>query len=148
MANQKSYNQLIDYLNSFANQHQQIKSFGNGFRYDINNIMTIDNEFPFLYVEPLSHTFIEFTQNYNIRVYCMDLKQKDSSNETEIISDTLQILNDLVKYIKNDVTNDWDIINQPVAIPNTNYGVEFCTGWFIDLTVQVTINDTDCDIPL
>lgn len=147
MSNQKSYNQLIDYINTFATNHQQVKNFGNGFRYDLNTIMTIDNEFPFLYVEPLSHSFLSVTQNYTIRVWCMDLKQKDSTNQTEVISDTLQILNDLVKYIKNDNTNDYNIINQPSAVPNTNYGVEFCTGWFIDLVVEVTINDTTCDIP-
>lgn len=148
-ANQKSYNQVIDYLNTFANQHQQIKTFGTGFRSEINTTMTEDNEYPFLFIEPISHTINNrYTQSYTLRIYCMDIKQKDGSNQTDVLSDTLQILNDLYKYIINDTTDNFNIINIPQAVPNTNYGVEFCTGWFMDTQIQVVINDTDCDIPL
>jgi len=36
MSQQKSYNELIDFINDFANNHLQIKSFGEGFRPTLN----------------------------------------------------------------------------------------------------------------
>jgi len=147
-ANQKSYNQVLDYLNTFANNHQQIKTFGTGFRSEINTVMTEDNEYPFLFVEPLSHIINNQIQTYTLRIYCMDIKQKDGSNQTDVLSDTLQILNDLYKYIVNDLSDNFNITNLPQSIPNTNYGVEFCAGWYTDYQIQVIINPNDCDIPL
>ena len=145
---QKSYNQLIEFINTFADNHKQIKQFDNGFRFDLNRAITEETSFPIIYVEAISHTMQDWTQIYSIRLYCLDIKQKDSSNETEIISDTLQILNDTIKYIRNDADQIWDVLNQPVAIPVTNYGTEFTTGWFCDMDIEASINDTDCDIPI
>lgn len=146
-AQQRTFNELVDYLNTFANNHLQVKNFAVGFRSEINTIMTEDNEYPFLFVEPLSHIINNQIQTYTTRIYCMDIKQKDGSNQTDVLSDTLQILNDLYKYIINDSTDNYNVVNIPQAIPNTNYGVEFCVGWYFDIQIQVIINDSDCDIP-
>lgn len=149
MSNQKSFNQLIKYLETFSDDHKQLQTFGVGFRFDLNKTVTETNNFPILYVQPISHNINKNVQNYTLRIYVHDLKQKDSSNEIEVLSDTLQIINDLYKYIKNDTTNnDYDIVNIPVSFPNTNYTTEFTTGWFSDFQIQVTLNESQCDIPL
>ncbi len=147
MANQKSYNEVIKFLSGFTANHKQVKAFGNGFRFDLNWATTLTNNHPLIYVEPLNHQFIEWTQVYSLRIYCLDVKQKDSSNETEVISDTLQILNDIVKYIKN-ADEDWDVANEPLAVAVTNYTTEFTCGWYFDIDIETTINDGNCDIPL
>lgn len=149
MAQQQSYNQLINYISGFSQSHQQVMEFNNGFRGKINTAVTSNNNFPLLFVEPLSHTYNNWVQTYTIRVYCMDVLQKDLSNETEVISDTLQILNDLCKYIIDDATDEFDLVNQtPICIPYTNSYVDYLGGWFIDLTITVRIVVGDCDIPL
>lgn len=152
MANQKSYNQVIDFIREFAQQHLQIKFFKAGFRFDLNTAESLTNNYPLIYVEPTTHQYINWVQTYSLRVYCLDVKEKDSSNEQDILSDNLQILNDLVKYIQNNTNQtpdfDFQIVNEPFSVPVTNYGVEFCSGWYIDIDLQTTINDGECDIPL
>lgn len=148
MSQQISYNQLIDYIEDFSDNHLQLQRFGEGFRADINLISTEENNFPILYVEPLSHTMQNWVQRYRIRIYCLDLLQQDKSNRRDILSDCLQILNDLYKYIKNDSQNNFDVTNIPTSLPVQNISIEGVGGWSSEFEILVTLNDTDCDIPL
>jgi hypothetical protein len=152
MSQQKSYNELIDFINEFADNHLQIKSFGEGTRAVLNTYVTENENFPILYVEPLSQTMIQWTQQYRIRVYCLDALNKDISNKRDVLSDCLQILNDLYKYIKNyGLTageNNWNIIGNPVSFPSSNITPEYFGGWFTEFVIEVTLNDNDCDIPI
>jgi hypothetical protein len=148
MSQQISYNQLIDYIEDFSDNHLQLQRFGEGFRADINIISTEENNFPILYVEPLSHSVQNWVQRYRIRIYCLDLLQQDKSNRREILSDCLQILNDLYKYIKNDTNNNFDVSNIPTSLPVQNISIEGIAGWSSEFEILVTINDNICDIPL
>jgi hypothetical protein len=148
MSQQISYNQLIDYIEDFSDNHLQLQRFGEGFRADINLISTEENNFPILYVEPLSHSVQNWVQRYRIRIYCLDLLQQDKSNRREILSDCLQILNDLYKYIKNDTDNNFDVSNIPTSLPVQNISIEGVAGWSSEFEILVTINDNICDIPL
>ena len=151
MATQQSYNQIIDYLRNFADIHFQVQYFDNGFLSKLNTAVTSTNNFPLLFVVPISHTnTLHLPQTYTVRVYSLDVLQKDGSNHTDVISDTIQILNDLVKWILGDDTqsDNIDLVNQsPVAIPYTNTTVEYCGGWFMDLQLTVRLVDVICDIP-
>lgn len=151
MATQQSYNQIIDYLRNFADIHFQVQYFDNGFLSKLNTAATSTNNFPLLFVVPQSHTnTLHLPQTYTVRVYSLDVLQKDGSNQTDVISDTIQILNDLVKWILGDDTqsDNIDLVNQsPVAIPYTNTTVEYCGGWFMDLQLTVRLVDGICDIP-
>lgn len=148
MSQQISYNQLIDYIENFSDNHLQLQRFGEGFRADINVISTEENNFPILYVEPLSHTMQDWVQRYRIRIYCLDLLQQDKSNRRDILSDCIQILNDLYKYIKNDSQNNFDVTNIPTSLPVQNISIEGVGGWSSEFEILVTLNDKDCDIPL
>ena len=148
MSQQISYNQLIDYIEDFSDNHLQLQRFGEGFRADINLISTEENNFPILYVEPLSHSVQNWVQRYRIRIYCLDLLQQDKSNRREILSDCLQILNDLYKYIKNDTNNNFDVSNIPTSLPVQNISIEGIAGWSSEFEILVTINNNICDIPL
>jgi len=148
MSQQISYNQLIDYIENFSDNHLQLQRFGEGFRADINVISTEENNFPILYVEPLSHTMQNWVQRYRIRIYCLDLLQQDKSNRRDILSDCIQILNDLYKYIKNDSQNNFDVTNIPTSLPVQNISIEGVGGWSSEFEILVTLNDKDCDIPL
>ena len=148
MSQQISYNQLIDYIENFSDNHLQLQRFGEGFRADINVISTEENNFPILYVEPLSHTMQDWVQRYRIRIYCLDLLQQDKSNRRDILSDCIQILNDLYKYIKNDSQNNFDVTNIPTSLPVQNISIEGVGGWSSEFEILVTLNDKNCDIPL
>ena len=148
MSKQISYKQLIDYIENFSDNHLQLQRFGEGFRADINVISTEENNFPILYVEPLSHTMQDWVQRYRIRIYCLDLLQQDKSNRRDILSDCIQILNDLYKYIKNDSQNNFDVTNIPTSLPVQNISIEGVGGWSSEFEILVTLNDKNCDIPL
>jgi hypothetical protein len=148
MSQQKSYNELIDFINDFANNHLQIKSFGEGTRAMLNTYTTENENFPLLFVELLSHTMNQWVQQFRVRIYCIDAMNKDLSNRRDIISDTIQIVNDLYKYINNELTNDWNIIGQPSTFPVTNITPEVFTGVFTEYLIEVTLNPNNCDIPI
>jgi hypothetical protein len=148
MSNQKSYNQLIDFIETFATNHLQIKSFGEGSRATLNIDVTQNTNFPILYVEPLSHTMNNWVQQYRIRVYSLDALNKDLTNRRDVISDTLQVLNDLYKYFINEGTNDWNVIGQPISNPSNNITPEYFGGWFSEFVIEVSLNPSNCDLPL
>ena len=83
----------------------------------------------------------------SFRVYCVDVLQKDRSNEQTILNETLLVLRDLVNWMRLDQTNDLNILNNPRAIPVNNFLTEFTTGWYVDIDIEASTVTSDCAIP-
>ena len=83
----------------------------------------------------------------SFRVYCVDVLQKDRSNEQVILNETLLILRDLNNWFKQNNYNNLNVLNNPRAIPVNNFLTEFTTGWYIDIDVEVEGETNDCSIP-
>jgi hypothetical protein len=147
MANVKSYNQIIDFINDFADSHIQIKRFDEGFRADLNDFAKEDNNFPLLYAEPINQVITNQIQRYRIRLYCLDLLAIDKSNRRDILSDTLQIMNDFYNHVKNELSYDYNISNSPTCIPVQNITIEGIGGWQTEFEIEVVANQQGCDIP-
>lgn len=142
----QNYNSIIDKLNQFANAHLSLKRFKVSFFDQMDPFTSDDNTFPILYVVPNEVSFQDNIDVISFRVYCVDILQKDRSNEQVILNETLLILRDLTNWLRES-NNDLNILNTPRAIPVNNFGSDFTTGWFTDFEIEAATETTDCSIP-
>jgi len=143
----KSYRQVIDTLELFADNHQMVNAFSSSFFEQFDQVVHNQPQWPIIYVVPDSITFEPYINSMRFRVYCVDLLQRDRSNEADILNDTIIILKDLYNWTKINDNNDLNILNIPTAIPVNNFLTELTVGWYIDLDFEVQAPANECDIP-
>jgi hypothetical protein len=143
----KNYNEVINALTQFANAHLSLKRFKTSFFEQIDNFATAENSFPILYAVPTDVTFEEQIDVMSMRIYCVDILQKDRSNEQSILNETLLVLRDLVNWIRETSTLDLNVVGTPRAVPINNFLTEFTVGFYIDLSVETSPETNDCSIP-
>jgi hypothetical protein len=148
MANNQSYNQVIDRMNLFFNAHRQVKRFQEGPVHGINPFVTTGQTFPTVYAYPLFNQVNTSTQNLTFELYCLDRLNEDVSNERDCYSDCSSILIDFVKWFRNNNYPEYDIVGNPTIRYITNYTVENLAGAFMTIVVEADYDNTDCDIPL
>lgn len=118
-----NYKNIIDDFEKLAKEHKQINSFGTG---DIRQLIYLTQEkkgapqindewgdnnkdlaptYPLLYVLPSSVVRGEqsLTHSFNV-IICDIMNAKNYNNETDILSDTLQIAEDILAQFKYSVT--------------------------------------------
>lgn len=143
----QNYNTLTKALKIFTDNHLGLKRFKCSFFEELDNFSSSDNSFPILYAIPSDVSFKDNIDEFTFRIYCVDILQKDRSNESNILNDTLLILRDLTNWMRLSAENDLNILNEPNATPVNNFLVDFTTGWYIDITIESTPETSDCSIP-
>lgn len=143
----QNYNTIVATLNAFAQHHLGVKRYKVSFFEQMDNFSTSGNTFPILYSIPNNVDLDENIDVFNFRVYCLDILQKDRSNEQFIMNDTLLVLRDLVNWIKLDENNNINLLNIPSAQPINNYLMDFVAGWYIDVSIEAEGLTSDCFIP-
>ena len=156
-----SLNQLVRWFEAFADNHFFLKDFGFGEPYDIGT--TRQMEFPYMWLT-LDDTSVIATgtnvksaiPDYSFRVFFMDkiniqenyLDQNgfQSDNSQEIISDTIQYLQDLITYIQQNwgqygVLMSTDVTFSPV-IDETQ---DKSTG--VSASITLRTRQVNCVIP-
>jgi len=144
----KTYRQIIEIFRALATDHMQINEFG----YSISawDLVEKDHKFPLLYLQPTDSTINNDQLLLNFYLVCMDLPRSDASDEMEIHSDTLQILNDVVCLLR-DGQDDYGIsivgdgINVEPFVEKKDFSG---SGWVATITVEVDNAGSICDIPL
>ena len=137
-----------------ADHHKQINSFGFGALEDLSfwtesrdkqqNTEYNSPIFPLMYVVPanvfqnLSHMVYEFN------VIILDIIQRDLSNQVDVLSDTNQILDDVISQFRLSVTNALGNFNKeyylqtPVeCFPFMEKYTDLCGGWNGVLRIEV-----------
>ena len=149
MAIKYTYKQLEDIMESFADSHLGIRRFFSTVEEQIPPLSMEDDEFPVLFMTPVSVTLgdLEIVQTIKLTVY--DRLEKDRTNYNDIVSDTQQILNDCRMWLGPDNDNFIEVIatSDPVAIPLNNKLLDFCFGWSMDIGVKME-GIAFCFIPL
>jgi hypothetical protein len=140
-----SYLRLLNIIETFASSYLGVERFGSDFYEQLSDFSSKGESFPLLYVAPDINTYSENTNNFNLRVYCVDRMEKDRSNVSEVLSMTDKVLNDLVIWIND---NNFGVdINLPVtSTPINNPLMDNVIGRYMDIDVFVA-SYGECEIP-
>jgi len=139
---------LFNILRLFADNHRQIRRVEEGFEDAITNFSTEEQDFPILYIAPVSTTPISTSRRGKVlRIFCFDLLNRDGSNVDDLISDTEQILNDVILYFSDQSpATDITLNNNPSITKMNNSLLDRAVGSQMDIDFDLgTV--TNCDIP-
>ena len=157
----KTYNELIEEFKLFSDDHFQLKDFGNGPTSDIG--VSRKMEFPYMWIThrtpssitvgnriqipDIVLTFIVVDQINNQDNY-LDINGVDSDNQQEILSDTLEIVQDLINYISQNLgSRGVSLLQNTVSLePTYDDTDDRVTGWVIDLTLR--LKHLNCITPM
>lgn len=142
----KTYNQHKEFFEEIADKHFQIHSFGMGEEHEINGAAEADRKYVKMWVIPIDKITRENTIERTFEFLIFDLVQKDESNEDEVISDTDQILHDVIKILHNE-SDDFDVINEPQAFPFTEKYADDVSGHRAQVIIQTDRANNYCDVP-
>jgi hypothetical protein len=141
-----SYLQAVNVIKIFADQHLQINKFDFEFKEQMQNLATLNEAYPFLYVVPVASDTITNVNEFDVEIYCVDRLQKDRTNVNYVISDCNQILNDLVLWLEEG-QNDIEIVGTATQTPINNDLLDYVGGWVLRVRLQVEKIGL-CEIPL
>jgi hypothetical protein len=144
-----SYNSFIDNINdNFMVPHLQIKRFEEGFYDNMQSFETQNEEFPFCWLVPLSVEHLENSvSEYNVRMYFIDILEKDDSNERDILSDQLQIARDFTNWLRQNENNGFNLLRNPSSTPVKSVLLDYTAGWYTDFSIEVDTEMSECTIP-
>lgn len=153
MSRESNFINVIDALENIASSYKQIHSFGFGEIANINTSGTIN--YASIWVEPLAALARNGEVGYKVKVFVMDIMQKDLSNLKDVLNDMIQIAFDIVDDIKIGGQKGTGGL-YPFSIKE-DYRIEyivfmerfdeFVAGWSFDLEVWARSNSGACDIP-
>lgn len=144
-----SYILLLQKIDTFCQQHLQIKKNAGEFREQMPNFSTMDEKYPLVFYVPISQTIGENVNTFVLDIYCVDIIQKDRANINTILSDTNLILNDLYLYFSQGSDLSVTAI-EPSLQPLNNFDLDYVAGWVMTLTFEVDqycVNDIPLEIP-
>jgi len=139
-------NIIIKQFEIIATNHLQINSFGIGDNWEIGaNEASLTPQF---WVNPTDAYMEKENDNYQSTVYsfnikCYDLVNKDETNENEVLSDTLQILQDVIaEFNTNPDMMDLDIVidNSLSFLPFTERFDSEVSGWEVKIDLKQPFN--------
>ena len=148
--------QIIEDLKGIAYHHPQISSFGFG---DITQI-TMDVEskqepkYSRMYVIPQPVTFDRNGLIYNLSITVMDKINQDYSNQSEVMSDTLLILEDIFTILWQSYTSNFGgftIDYEPqfgsTITPFLERFETIVAGWTMNINIVQLHDYNRCDLP-
>ena len=149
----QTINQLISVWKDIATRHYQINYFGVGDSWEIG----VDNAsmHPVLWVNPTTANMPSSDNGYktfeiDFEVRCFDLVNKDESNENEVLSDTIDILKDIIAEFKGHpyyVNSQLNIIDDISFEAFTEEFDEEVSGWLCEISLMTPVLTTFCGIP-
>lgn len=139
-----TFNNLKQLFNNIADAHYQIKDFGFGDLWEIEG--TNSNLYPRLWVVPQDSNILGNVVQRSFKFIVMDLVDKGEEIENEVLSDTEQILVDIIKILKNE-SFKYNVINDPQLVPFTEQHGDDVSGWAADIIIETDYNNAYCDVP-
>lgn len=144
----RTLNQIISKLNSIATNHVQVKSFGFGTLSDLNVELLSQENFPMLWVQPVSVRSLLNTKITNLKLYVIDSRSKTFDNLIDILSDTELIIDDIRRELIYSDTEPWIIRGTELLLnPEINITAERLCGWSATIQLESIILENECYIP-
>ena len=144
-----SLNQALNALQTIANNHLQLK--GSFVFCDVADLEAKNElKYPLLWADVIPAQFGTKTIDLNLQLTCVDMVSKGLENEQDVLSDTLQILSDVVTTIRQEPTYfDMFIISESLsATPIKDYYQDEVAGWVCNVTLQIENAYDLCAVPI
>ena len=153
----KTYNNVINTLKCLGEQHLEIKSTTTG---DITDIDLEKNTlFPLYHINPVSVDVSMSQKTFNFQLFVMDIVDADGDAEQTVLSDTLQIITDIIAILKHgEILYGYDashgeeeryFVDDDFSIePFTERFDNAVTGWIVDVGIIVESELDSCTIPI
>ena len=153
----KSYNNVIDTLSCVGEQHLNIQSVTSGDIWEID--LEKNTLFPLFHINPVNVSVGMNTRTFNFQLFVMDLVEPDESNEQEVLSDCLEIMNDIIAIYKHgEILYSYDaaageeqryfIDNDFTIEPFTEKFDNSVSGWVMSFAITVENELNSCNIPI
>jgi len=153
----KSYNNVIDTLKCVGEQHLNIHTVTSGDLWELD--LEKNTLFPLFHINPVNVTVGQNTRSFNFQLFVMDLVEPDESNEQEVLSDCLEIMNDIIAiYKQGEILYAYDaaageeqryfIDNDFTIEPFTERFDNAVTGWVMSFAITVENELNSCNIPI
>jgi len=149
----QTINQLVSVWKDIATRHYQINGFGIGDEWEIGADKAYMH--PVLWINPVSasmpstdYGYKTFEIDFEIRIF--DLVNKDESNENDVLSDTIDILKDIITEFKGHpyyVNSQLNIIGDIDFEAFTEEFDEQVSGWLTEISLMTPVLTTFCGIP-
>jgi hypothetical protein len=137
-------NQLIDKLQLIATNHEQLNSFFFGDIADLGADNPI--QYPVLYADVSPSNFSYKVIGLNIQMMVMDIVKKDLSNENDVLSDCLQIMEDVIIELRN--PSEIFLIQDSISLtPFSDSQGDEVSGWTANITINIPSTYNSCAIP-
>jgi hypothetical protein len=141
-----NYKQVIEDLEDFANNHEQINSFGYG---DITqltmDVMTKQEPvYTRLYVLP-NDTFLNQNELvYNFQIIVADQLNSDYSNQRDVMSDTLEIMKDTMAQF---YLSEYETVFPASVQPFLESYETILAGWIMNIQLTQPFDYNRCVLP-
>jgi hypothetical protein len=145
---------LTLYHEAIVNKCNGIKSasFGDIFNVDVAQATL----YPLAHLSVESATYSNNELTYNMRLYIMDLVDKDAVTENFVLSDTMQLVGDYISLLKHgqmyyqnllkyDSQSDFRVSDNITCEPFTERYDASVTGWASNFSITVSFNASACD---
>lgn len=147
MTTAKTLNQIIAELEAWASSHLQVHSFGQGDIWEVSPSSSAFT-FPLMWVTPSTAEprQNELVEQFNV-IVC-DLVDTGEANELEVLSDTRQILKDLVSWYRQQHSAAYIVEFQGAITPFTERFAERVSGNALTIRLRQPDDYDECAIPL
>ena len=149
----QTINQLISVWRDIATRHYQINGFGIGDSWEVGTEGAYMH--PVLWINPVTanmpsseNGYKTFEIDFEVRIF--DLVNKDESNENHVLSDTIDILKDIIAEFKGHpyyVNSQLNIIGDIDFEAFTEEFDEEVSGWLCEISLMTPVLTTFCGIP-
>jgi hypothetical protein len=157
-----NFKTFTDDFRVLAEYHKQIQSFGVGkpdeFTYWNEMRLKEDNEhfnspyYPYMFVIPGEVTNKFGFMDYKFKIIIADIIQRDLENQIDVLSDTNQIMDDIIGQFRLSVdqslgnfNNLYYLDDNVVCTPFLEKYDDLLGGWVADLSIQVMTPLDRCD---
>lgn len=160
-----SLNQIDNLFLTFAKNHKQINSYGFGDPSDIgNNTLELNWSagilngresspvYPLLWISPQPSIISRHFITWRLSIIICDQLKKDETNQTEVLSDMQQIMQDCLANLQTPAFNSSFTIDGEFSYTITPFTEEKfddeTAGWLCDIDLKVSNVNDRCAIPM
>jgi hypothetical protein len=141
-----NYKQVIEDLEDFANNHEQINSFGYGdlTQLTMDVITKKEPRYTRMYVIPGDTLLNQNELLYNFQIIVTDQLNSDYSNQRDVMSDTLEIMKDIMTTL---YLSEYESVWPASVEPFLEEYETILTGWIMNIQLTQPFDYNRCDLP-